>query len=140
MKRAKASQGSRRRYLAKRQKEGHIVNFLQTSKIETRQNYMEGSNSMRTYLRAIVPYCLLYTLTLVLAVAGRLQATHQPAGSTTVYLPFVTSPLLAMGEWTVRPSTMPTPRAEMPGVLINGLIYVPGGVFGYQTLEIYDPA
>ncbi|MBV7330669.1 hypothetical protein KFU94_20975 [Chloroflexi bacterium TSY] len=35
---------------------------------------------------------------------------------------------------------LPTPRLEMRGALIDGLIYIPGGWGGESTFEVYNPA
>ncbi len=42
------------------------------------------------------------------------------------------------GTWT-EVGMVPTPRSEMRGALIDGLIYVPGGWGGESTLEAYNP-
>src|SRR5688500_388536 len=49
----------------------------------------------------------------------------------------------AQPGWSER-TGMPTPRSEMPAVLLAGKIYVPGGLgdgpAAGESLEVYDPA
>lgn len=45
---------------------------------------------------------------------------------------------IAGGQWAER-TPMPTPRSEMPAALLDGIIYVPGGLGGPETFEAYDP-
>ena len=58
----------------------------------------------------------------------------------------LTPPALAQtdsGQWITRPA-LPTPRQEMPHAVLDGKIYVIGGITGAQTasnvVEVYDPA
>lgn len=43
------------------------------------------------------------------------------------------------GRWTFGASQFP-PRSEMPAAVVDGLIYVPGGLGGEQAFQAYDPA
>ena len=46
---------------------------------------------------------------------------------------------LFSGTWD-QGASMPSARSEMVAVVIDGLIYVPGGFGGQRALEVYDPA
>jgi N-acetylneuraminic acid mutarotase len=43
------------------------------------------------------------------------------------------------GSWQPL-SPMPTPRSDLGGAVVDGLVYLPGGFGGRQSLEAYDPA
>ena len=48
-------------------------------------------------------------------------------------------PSLALGAWAEGAPQSPA-RSEMPGVFLDGLIYVPGGFGGETVFQAYDPA
>src|SRR5690349_7067716 len=61
------------------------------------------------------------------------QATESPSEKAT------NAAQVALGVWK-EGATMPTRRSEIAAAVIDGLIYVPGGFGGTDTLEVYDPA
>lgn len=44
----------------------------------------------------------------------------------------------APGTWMPR-AAMPTPRSELPAVMVDGALYLPGGLGGLEVFERYDP-
>ncbi|HET7090058.1 MAG TPA: hypothetical protein VFL17_15585, partial [Anaerolineae bacterium] len=49
------------------------------------------------------------------------------------------TPVSAQAAWTMGKPMIPPYRSEMPAVVLDGMIYVPGGFGGESRLERYDP-
>src|SRR4051812_7100358 len=91
---------------------------------------------------------LLITLAVLLAACGGDDKSPHPATpldpTTPTLTQGTTGPRTPDGpEWSTR-AVLPTPRAEVAGVVLDGRIYVIGGVEASgkssNVVEVYDPA